>query len=104
MAKYKHIRLAGVDFEPQKSNIQKWGWPGSIPSFILNRERDHKKDPNAIGVYFTIDRIGYIPKEKAAELAPKMDAGHKFDALLIKRNTCYWDTKVGLTVTIVEVP
>jgi hypothetical protein len=103
MKKFQNIRLKGVDYEPQKSNVEKWGWPGSIPSFILNREKDHINDPNAIGVYFTIDRIGYIPKELAAELAPKMDQGHQFDAILEKRNTSLYGTKVGLTVSIVEV-
>lgn len=104
MKKFQNIRIAGANHEPHKTNIQKWGWPGEIPSFILNRERDNKYDPNAIGIYFLMDRMGYVDKERAVELAPKMDAGHKFDALLIKRNTCDWDTNVGLTMTIVEVP
>jgi hypothetical protein len=103
MSKFKHIRLAGTDHEPHITNIEKWGWPGEIPFFILNRERQNEYDPNAIGVFFTIDRIGYIPKELAVILAPLMDDGHKFDAILESRNTCDWSNRVGLTVTIVEV-
>jgi hypothetical protein len=102
MSKFKHIRLAGTDFEPHKTNVERWGW-ADIPSYNLIREPNNKHDPNAIGVYFLRDRLGYIKRDLAAQLAPTMDSGKQYYAVFVKRNTCSWTDTVGLTVSVYEL-
>ena len=46
--------------------------------------------------------LGHIPKDKAKELAPQMDAGKNLFALFVSRNEHPFHDTVGLTVKIVE--
>ena len=77
---------------------------GIMPSFFtsektfdLRREYDNLYDKNAIGVFHGASkRIGYVAKEVAARLAPKMDAGWKYEVANIvgayssgKWGSCY---------------
>jgi HIRAN domain len=51
---------------------------------VLTREPDNPKDPNAIMVNLPVRggahmlELGYVPKELAAQIAPRMDAGEQF--------------------------
>ena len=53
--------------------------------FVLEREPENKFDPNAIAVYVPVKSgthklmLGYVPAEIAANLAPLLDEGCKFD-------------------------
>jgi DNA-directed RNA polymerase subunit RPC12/RpoP len=77
---------------------------GIMPSFFtsektfdLRREYDNLYDKNTIGVFHGASkRIGYVAKEVAARLAPKMDAGWKYEVANIvgayssgKWGSCY---------------
>lgn len=52
----------------------------------LEREPDNPHDSNAIKVKRAIYHLGYIPKEVAKELAPRMDEGDCFICLLLDNN------------------
>jgi hypothetical protein len=45
-------------------------------------------------------KLGYVPKDIAKHLAPKMDAGVEFEAEYVSRNTCSYNDTVGLTIKI----
>jgi HIRAN domain len=53
---------------------------------VLTREPDNPKDENAILVNLPVRGgahmldLGYVPKELAAQIAPRMDAGEQFKA------------------------
>lgn len=51
-------------------------------SLMLVRERHNKYDKNAIMVFANLRQIGYIGKEYAKIIAPKMDAGAQFNVSL----------------------
>ena len=102
MEQFQNISLKGVDFEPQKSNLEKYGRP-ETGVYELVREPDNSHDPNAIGVFFLKHRIGYIDRDQAPKLSPLMDKGIEFYAEYEHLNTCDWEPGVGITVSIFEV-
>lgn len=83
----KTISVVGVSFVD--------GYPGNILKLVdvfrnrqgdifvqLVRNPNNKYDQNAIEVRLNNDMLGHLPREIAAELAPKMDAGYKFISTL----------------------
>lgn len=69
-------RLAGVSYEGRQVYVEKMSKDTPL---VLKREPQNPYDPNAIAVIacFPMEeqKIGYIPKEIAKEMAEKMDAG-----------------------------
>jgi hypothetical protein len=96
-------KLAGVTFSDAQENIKKFGCR-DIGSYRLVREPNNPHDPNAIRVELAEFFLGYIPKDKAKDLAPMMDIGRKFLAMFVSRNESPFHDTVGLTVEIVEFP
>ena len=96
-----NTKLAVVTFGQCQQSINKWGYD-DIGYFRLEREPDNPHDPNAIGVWFLDDRLGYLPSPVARKLAPMIDAGKQFTAKLVCRNQIAQDSIVGLTVRIME--
>ncbi len=96
-----NTKLVGVTFGDCQMNINKWGYV-DIRYFNLEREPDNPHDPNAIGVWFLNDRLGYLQKTVAEKLAPVMDAGKKLTAKFVCRNEFGPDSNVGLVVKIIE--
>ena len=94
-------KLAGVTFDNCQQSIIKWGHQ-DIGYFSLVRESNNPHDPNAIGVWFLHDRLGYLQKPVAEKLAPVMDADTKLTAKFIRRNQFAHDSIVVLTVDIVK--
>ena len=94
-------KLAGVTYDNCQANILKWGC-ADIGYFRLEREPDNPHDPNAIGIWFLNDRLGYLPRPVSGKLAPIMDAGKHLTAKLVCRNQIAPDSIVGLTVKIME--
>ncbi len=75
-------RVTGVTYEGRQSIISKMS---SAEPITIRRDRFNKHDRNAIGIYNKYNQqIGWIPREIAAELAPKMDAGAQFSAKINK--------------------
>ena len=95
------IKLVGVTVGDAQENIKKFGCE-DIGSFRLVREPENPHDPNAIRVEVASKYLGHIPKDKAKELAPQMDAGKNLFALFVSRNEHPLFDTVGLTVEIVE--
>ena len=96
-----NTKLAGVTFGDCQKSILKWGHR-DIGYFSLEREPNNPHDPNAVGVWFLNDRLGYLQKPVAERLAPVMDAGTKLTAKFVRRNEWGPDSIVGLTVEIIE--
>ena len=96
-----NTKLAGVTFGDCQKSILKWGHR-DIQYFSLEREPGNPHDPNAVGVWFLNDLLGYLQKPVAEKLAPVMDAGTKLTAKFVRRNEWGPDSIVGLTVEIIE--
>lgn len=96
-------KLSGVTFADAQENIKVFGCK-DIGSFRLVREPENPHDPNAIRVEVAGKYLGHIPKDKAKELAPQMDAGKNLFALFVSRNEHPLFDTVGLTVKIEEYP
>jgi single-stranded-DNA-specific exonuclease len=99
----KAFKLAGVTVEDAQENIKKFGCR-DIGSFALVREPNNPHDPNAIRVEIVRKYLGYVPKDIAKDLAPKMDEGKRYIALFVNRNEHPFHDTIGLTVKIVEYP
>lgn len=69
-------RLAGVSYEGRQEHVEKMTKQTPL---LLKREPRNPYDSNAIAVFACFpneeQKIGYIPKEIAKEMAEKMDAG-----------------------------
>jgi hypothetical protein len=97
-----NTRLTGVTFDNCQANIRQWGYP-DIGTYAVIREPDNPHDPNAIRVsLFGLYNMGYLPRQRAQNLAPLMDAGRTFLAEFVCRNEYAPYNNVGLTVCIVE--
>ena len=73
------IKVMGIHVNDRREKIDKYVHFGS--KFILTRERENQFDQNAILIELfckngksKID-LGYVPREKAAEIAPLIDSG-----------------------------
>ena len=56
--------------------------PGS--PLVLRRDADNPHDPNAIAVLAGGVQAGWVPRELAAELAPDLDAGRPWSAVVLR--------------------
>jgi hypothetical protein len=96
------VKLVGVSFGDAPENIKKFGCK-DIGSFAMVREPNNADDPNAIRVELGKFFMGYIPREVAKGLAPRMDSGERFIAMFIKRNESKFPNgRVGMTVELVK--
>ena len=66
------VKVAGVSKDNRKQFVDELYENQSI---LAVRERDNAYDRNAIALYAGINKIGFIPKETAEKLAPKIDNG-----------------------------
>jgi hypothetical protein len=69
----------------------------------LRRDPDNEHDPNAIAVH-TADageQVGWVPREIAAELAPDLDAGRPWAAVVLREQRhSPRDPRHGLTMLL----
>lgn len=76
-----YTKLVGVGFRPKEDrDIAKALKEGD--ALVLRREPGNEHDANAIQVLSHGTFIGYIPATDAKLLAPKMDAGRPFGAIV----------------------
>ncbi|MEI6488007.1 MAG: HIRAN domain-containing protein [Bacteroidota bacterium] len=54
--------------------------------FELKREQKNEFDKKAVAIYFSKNKIGYLPKDKNEVIANLMDAGKKFSGKLISKS------------------
>lgn len=76
------IKLAGVSYGKRQQVISRLEVGSPVR---LVRERSNRNDKNAVSVYVGWSSVGWIPAEVAVELAPLLDAGTKYDAIVISR-------------------
>jgi hypothetical protein len=73
--------------------------PGS--RLELRRDPGNEHDPNAIAVYAAGAQAGWVPRELAAELAPKLDAGETWTAMVLReQRRSPRDPRHGLTMLL----
>jgi len=73
LAGYQYHRAQGVwPFLREKELLQ------------LKREPHNRYDPNAIGVWFKNDMLGYVPRRENLTLAQMMDRGEKLEASITR--------------------
>jgi hypothetical protein len=77
--------------------------PGS--ALELRRDRENEHDPNAIAVATVVgDVLGFVPRELAAELAPSIDRGEPWSALVLREQRATpRDPRTGLTMLLAPV-
>jgi hypothetical protein len=67
----------------------------------LRRDPDNEHDPNAIAVLAGDAQVGWVPRELAAELAPELDAGAPWSALVLReQRRSPRDPRHGLTMLL----
>jgi len=67
----------------------------------LLRDPDNPHDPNAIAVHAGGERVGWVPRELAAELAPELDAGRRWSAVVLREQRASpRDPRTGLTMLL----
>ena len=68
----------------------------------LRRDPDNPHDPNAIAVHAPGGgQAGWVPRELAAELAPRLDAGEPWSAVVLReRRASPRDPRTGLTMLL----
>jgi hypothetical protein len=74
--------------------------PGAMLS--LRREPANEHDPNAIAVLAADGaQVGFVPREVAATLAPQIDAGRTWSAIVLReRRPSPRDPRSGLTMLL----
>ena len=76
--------------------------PGS--PLELRRQPDNEHDPNAIAVHAGGAQVGWVPREVAAELAPELDEGRRWSALVLReQRRSPRDPRHGLTMLLAPV-
>jgi hypothetical protein len=67
----------------------------------LRRDRGNEHDPNAVAVVASGERIGWVPRELAAEIAPSLDAGQPWSAVVLREHRASpRDPRTGLTMLL----
>jgi len=69
----------------------------------LRRDPANPHDPNAIAVFPAGggEQLGWVPRELAAELAPELDAGRSWAAVVLReRRASPRDPRTGLTMML----
>jgi hypothetical protein len=68
----------------------------------LRRDPDNPHDPNAIAVHDAGgEQVGWVPRELAAELAPELDAGRAWSAVVLReQRRSPRDPRHGLTMLL----
>jgi hypothetical protein len=67
----------------------------------LRRDPANAHDPNAIMVLAAGEQAGWVPRELAAELAPRLDAGEPWSAVVLReRRDSPRDPRTGLTMLL----
>jgi hypothetical protein len=73
----------------------------------LRRDADNPHDANAIAVHAGGDggQVGWVPRELAAELAPELDAGRPWSAVVLReQRRSPRDPRTGLTMLLAAAP
>jgi hypothetical protein len=92
--------VAGARFNPEAVAADAVA-PGR--ALLLRRDRGNPHDDNAIAVHPAGggDQVGWVPRELAAELAPELDAGRPWSAVVLReQRPSPRDPRTGLTMLL----
>jgi hypothetical protein len=79
--------------------------PALGEALILRRDPANPHDPNAIEVLAGGQQIGWVPRELAAELAPEIDGGRPWSAIVLREQRASpRDPRSGLTMLLAPDP
>jgi hypothetical protein len=71
----------------------------------LRRDPDNPHDPNAIAVHAGHEQVGWVPRELAAELAPRLDGGADWSAVVLReQRSSPRDPRAGITMLLAPAP
>jgi HIRAN domain len=71
----------------------------------LRREPDNEHDANAIAVDGGGAHLGFVPRELAAEIAPALDAGEPWSAVVLREHSASpRDPRTGVTMLLAPAP
>jgi hypothetical protein len=71
----------------------------------LTRDPANEHDTNAIKVEAGAEQVGWVPRELAAELAPRLDAGEQWSAIALReQRDSPRDPRRGLTMLLAAAP
>ena len=74
---------------------------------VLRRDSDNEHDPNAIAVHPAGggEQLGWVPREIAAALAPDLDEGRPWAAIVLREQRASpRDPRTGLTMLLAAAP
>ena len=101
------LRSAGVA-GAANHHAEALGSEGAAPGRPLTLRRDaaNPHDPNAIAVHVAGGgQLGWVPRELAAELAPDLDAGRPWSAVVLReRRASPRDPRTGVTMLLAPAP
>ena len=67
----------------------------------LRRDPANEHDPNAIVVEVGAAHLGFVPRDIAAELAPRLDAGEEWSAVILREQRASpRDPRTGVTMLL----
>jgi HIRAN domain-containing protein len=67
----------------------------------LRRDPDNEHDPNAVMVLAGGEQLGWVPRELAAEIAPQLDRGSPWSAVVLREHRLSpRDPRTGLTMLL----
>ena len=90
--------VAGAQFRPGALDSDALA-PGC--ALELRRERNNPHDANAIAVHAGGMHVGFVPRELAAELAPELDAGRPWSAVVLREQRASpRDPRSGVTMLL----
>ena len=71
----------------------------------LRRDPANEHDPNAIAVLAGGEQVGWVPRELAAELAPEIDGGKPWSAVVLReQRPSPRDPRTGITMLMAAAP
>ncbi|MSS11744.1 hypothetical protein FYJ38_24365 [Clostridium sp. WB02_MRS01] len=91
-----YTKVVGVTFNNRQQYVKQC-YNGQ--QLDLVRDKFNPYDKNAIAIYAGDNQVGFLSKELAQKLAPKMDVGTKFDCY-VKSLTGGIDNNYGLNIRI----
>jgi hypothetical protein len=73
---------------------------------VLRRDAGNEHDANAIAVDLPGgEQLGFVPRELAAELAPRLDAGERWSAIALRESRASpRDPRTGVTMLLAAAP
>ena len=96
-------RVAGARDHHAEALQSEGAAPGS--ALVLRRDSENEYDANAIAVETVeADVLGFVPRELAEEIAPRLDGGEPWSALVLREQRATpRDPRTGVTMLLAPV-